>query len=168
MRGAAPAVALALFMLAPCRPALAQVLAVQPSGKLPAMLSKAELRACMQRQDAMKARESSVNARIADHEREAKALQDFEKTLADARGQLHDRSSKEAVDTFNQASSDFNLRLAAHQAERKDIEREMSRDEEDRAQFNAGCAGRPVSPADKAAIEKERAQQASALPAPSR
>ena len=142
----------------PTPPAASSVVRVAPKPPL----TRAELRACLQRMDAIQRRDPALKARVAEDEERARTLQTQSGQIELIKSRLDDRSSEDIIDAYNMAVQNHNLRLNAHKASRKALEADIAQDERERQAYDAACADRQVYEADQAAVMQERAASGAA------
>ncbi|HEY8976019.1 MAG TPA: hypothetical protein VIN75_17515 [Burkholderiaceae bacterium] len=119
-----------------------------------------QLRACLDQDDAMKARRRDLEAAAAEHNRKFDANEAEDARLAEMKARL-DRSDKDAIAAFNKAvtehaqhTRDLNQEAEAQEAGMKSLEA-------DKADMDDKCGSLSYRPADIDAVNKERKKAAS-------
>jgi len=119
-----------------------------------------QLRACLDQDDAMKARRRDLEAASAEHNRKFDANDAEDARLVEMKAKL-DRSDKDAIAAFNKAvaehaqhTRDLNQEADAQEASMKSLEA-------DKAALDERCGSLSYRPADVDAVNKERKKGAS-------
>ena len=124
-----------------------------------AFATREQLRACLDLDDAMKARRRDIEAVAAEHNRKFDANDAEDARLVEMEAKL-DRSDKDAILAFNKA-------VTAHAQHTRDLNQEAEAQEAgvkafeaDKAAMDDQCGGLSYRPADVDAVNKERRKPA--------
>jgi len=133
------------------------------TGKPPketAFATREQLRACLDLDDAMKARRRDIEAASAEHNRKFDANDAEEARLVEMKARL-DRSDKEAILAFNKAVTEHAQHTRDLNQEADAQEAGVKAFEADKAAMDDRCGGLSYRPADVDAVNRERSKPAS-------
>jgi hypothetical protein len=128
--------------------------------------TREQLRACLDRDDALKARWRAIEAATAEHDRKFDANDAEDIQLAEMKAKL-DRNDKNAISAFNKAVQEHAQHVRLVNQEADDAEATNKAYAADRAAADGQCAGLTYRPADIDAVGKERRKAAAVAAAAS-
>ena len=140
---------LALLLLGPAF-ADAQVNLRRP----PTLLSKAELRACILREDELKAREVSFEAAQMESQTSLTRLSEEANALAEVLRSI-DATDEAAVAAYNARNEARNVSVEIHNKRAQALNQAIAQRRAEHANYLEACAARPYSFADKNAVLRE-------------
>lgn len=119
-------------------------------------LSRDELRACLDNQDALKARGDAMKQRIAKLQAEGDALKTEEEQLKQEQKRVEESSFPGVRDRFERKTRAYTQRVNAANEEQKAVQADGAKLTSDLDAHNARCSGVAVSREDREAVMKER------------
>jgi hypothetical protein len=119
-------------------------------------LDRAELRVCMDRDEALTSRQRSLENEQRMNEREAASIARANATLADELARLNTADTA-AVAAHNARAAELNRRVDAHNLRVNDANEAARRLNRDQADMQATCGAHSYYPSDRDAILYERA-----------
>ncbi len=127
--------------------------------------TREQLRACLDLDEALKARRHAIEAATADHNRRFDASDAEDAQLAEMKAKL-DRSDKNAISAFNRAVQEHGQHVLQVNQEAADEEVIAKAYAADRAAADGQCAALTWRPADIDGVGKERRKAAAVAAAP--
>jgi len=127
--------------------------ASQPVGRLYA--TRAQLRECLDLEDALKARRKSLDAGIEAHETQLAAISADDQKLVEVQAHL-DRESETAVNAFNLLVTDHNVRAKELRNEAETLRAATEAYNDESLAVNRKCSALTYSLDDMNAVMKER------------
>ena len=145
----------ALLLASACllQPSLADTIGVQK--RPPPSLTRAELRVCMERDDALKERAAALEKAKQQHDAEIIALTSAAKELAESLRTL-DATDHDAVDAHNERAKQHDAVVDAHNKRIEAYNAAVVSLNTDSAEMLAACSTRPYMQSDRQAILAER------------
>jgi hypothetical protein len=132
------------------------VLAQQPQDAPARTLTRDEYRACMDNQDALKARADAIRERTGKLSQEGEAIKAEDQQLQEEQKRVEDSSLPGMRDRFERKVKAHNARVRAADDQGKALQADAKKFSEDLDAHNAKCANVGVNREDREAVTKER------------